>query len=193
MSDFFPGKEEKKVEYIELIYDLIFVYLIGRNNSLLHSIQDGFIQPKAFLTYILSTLIVLHVWYFSMLFINPRVKPQHLYPYTIISCLVSLAGFGLLLICPLGNNILLFIAIALISLSYGALKTIADSLLALEMTSEHSSGLYSISFILSSVLGIIAIQVLQGLYTLSPDWLFGSSAIIIILVLADALFLRPKK
>ncbi len=130
---------------------------------------------------------------FSMLFINPRVKPQHLYPYTIISCLVSLAGFGLLLICPLGNNILLFIAIALISLSYGALKTIADSLLALEMTSEHSSGLYSISFILSSVLGIIAIQVLQGLYTLSPDWLFGSSAIIIILVLADALFLRPKK
>ena len=70
MSDFFPGKEEKKVEYIELIYDLIFVYLIGRNNSLLHAIQDGFIQPGAFLTYILSTLVILHVWYFSMLFIN---------------------------------------------------------------------------------------------------------------------------
>ncbi len=28
-------QDEKKVEYIELIYDLIFVYLIGRNNSLL--------------------------------------------------------------------------------------------------------------------------------------------------------------
>lgn len=70
MTDLFPGKEEKKVEYIELIYDLIFVYLIGRNNSLLHAIQDGFIQPGAFLTYILTTLIVLHVWYFSMLFIN---------------------------------------------------------------------------------------------------------------------------
>ena len=70
MTSFFPGKEEKKVEYIELIYDLIFVYLIGRNNSLLHAIQDGFIQPGAFLTYILSTLIILHVWYFSMLFIN---------------------------------------------------------------------------------------------------------------------------
>ena len=70
MPDFFPGKEEKKVEYIELIYDLIFVYLIGRNNSLLHAIQDGFIQPQAFLTYILSTLVILHVWYFSMLFIN---------------------------------------------------------------------------------------------------------------------------
>lgn len=31
-------KEEKKVEYLELIYDLIFVYLIGRNNSLLHHV-----------------------------------------------------------------------------------------------------------------------------------------------------------
>ena len=130
---------------------------------------------------------------FSMLFINPRVKPAHLYPYTIISCLVSLAGFGMLMVCPIGNNVLLFAAIVLISLSYGALKTIADSLLALEMTSEHSSGLYSISFILSSVLGIVAIQILQSLYTLSPEWLFGSSAIIVALVLADAVFLRPRK
>ena len=70
MPDLFLGKEEKKVEYIELIYDLIFVYLIGRNNSLLHAIQDGFIQPRAFLTYLLSTLVILHVWYFSVLFIN---------------------------------------------------------------------------------------------------------------------------
>ena len=35
--------KEKKVEYLELIYDLIFVYLIGRNNSLLQQIEDGFI------------------------------------------------------------------------------------------------------------------------------------------------------
>ena len=27
-------KKEKKVEYLELIYDLIFVFIIGRNNSL---------------------------------------------------------------------------------------------------------------------------------------------------------------
>ncbi len=32
-------QQEKKVEYLELIYDLIFVYLIGRNNSLLHYIE----------------------------------------------------------------------------------------------------------------------------------------------------------
>ena len=124
---------------------------------------------------------------FSMIVINPRVRPRQLYPYTIISGLVSILGFILLIICPLNNNIMLFAAIILISVSYGALKTIADSLLALEMTNEYSSGLYAISFILSSVLGIIAIQVLQALYSKNPNWLFGSSAILIAMVLIVAI------
>lgn len=62
--------EEKKVEYIELIYDLIFVYIVGRNNGLLHTFQNGFIKPGAFLTYGLTTLIVLQIWYYTVLFIN---------------------------------------------------------------------------------------------------------------------------
>ena len=123
---------------------------------------------------------------FSMLLINPRIKPKQLYPATIISALISILGFALLMLCPQGNTALLFIAIVLISLSYGVLKTIADSLLALQMTSEHSTTLYSFSFILASVLGIVAIQILQVLYTRSPNWLFGSSSILIALVLLDA-------
>lgn len=63
-------KEEKKVEYIELIYDLIFVYIIGRNNSLIHHTKDGFIPADMFLTYLLTTLIVLQVWYYTTVFIN---------------------------------------------------------------------------------------------------------------------------
>ena len=125
---------------------------------------------------------------FSMLLINPRIKPKQLYPATIISALISILGFALLMLCPQGNTALLFIAIVLVSLSYGVLKTIADSLLALQMTSEHSTTLYSFSFILASVLGIVAIQILQVLYTQSPNWLFGSSTILIALVLLDALF-----
>ena len=130
---------------------------------------------------------------FSMLLINPRIKPKQLYPATIISSLVSIAGFLLLILCPQGNTVLLFIAIVLISLSYGVLKTIADSILALQMTSEHSSTLYSFSFILSSVLGIVAIQILQLLYTQSPNWLFGSNAVIVALVLLDALIFGRRK
>ena len=63
-------KEEKKVEYLELIYDLIFVYIIGRNNSLLHHITDGFIESGVFITYILCTLTIIQIWNFSTYYIN---------------------------------------------------------------------------------------------------------------------------
>lgn len=64
------SKEEKKVEYIELIYDLIFVYLIGRNSSLIHMIKDGFIAPEAFMTYIVCTLVAIQIWNFTNFYIN---------------------------------------------------------------------------------------------------------------------------
>ena len=63
-----PGKG-KKVEYIELIYDLIFVYLIGRNNALLE-VESGFFTGRMYLTYVLSSLIVLQIWYMSAVLIN---------------------------------------------------------------------------------------------------------------------------
>ena len=65
-----PESHEKKVEYLELIYDLIFVYLIGRNNSLLHSIENGFVSAEVFLTYVLCTLAVIQIWNFSTFYIN---------------------------------------------------------------------------------------------------------------------------
>ncbi len=61
---------EKKVEYIELIYDLIFVYIVGRNNSLLHHFSNGFVEPSSFLTYILMTLAVIQIWNYSTYYIN---------------------------------------------------------------------------------------------------------------------------
>ena len=48
----FPLKnEEKKVEYLELIYDLVFVYMAGRNNALLSHIEGGFVSLDSFLAY----------------------------------------------------------------------------------------------------------------------------------------------
>ena len=66
----FGETSEKKVEYLELIYDLIFVYLIGRNNSLLHAVKDGFVPAGNFLTYILCTLVIIQIWSLTTLFIN---------------------------------------------------------------------------------------------------------------------------
>ena len=63
-------KVEKKVEYLELIYDLIFVYIIGRNNSLLHVAEGGFVPWQLFAAYILCTLAIIQIWTFSTFYIN---------------------------------------------------------------------------------------------------------------------------
>ena len=65
-----PFFKEKKVEYIELIYDLIFVYVVGRNNSLLHSFSDGFVAVEAFLAYVLTTLAVIQIWNYTTYYVN---------------------------------------------------------------------------------------------------------------------------
>lgn len=62
--------DEKKVEYIELIYDLIFVYMIGRNNALIHHVSDGIIDPRLYMTYLVCTLVTIQIWYMTVLFIN---------------------------------------------------------------------------------------------------------------------------
>lgn len=63
-------REEKKVEFLELIYDLIFVYIIGRNNSLLHAVENGFVPGRQFMAYVLGTLAVIQIWNFSTYYIN---------------------------------------------------------------------------------------------------------------------------
>lgn len=63
-------KEEKKVEYLELIYDLVFVYIIGRNNSLLRHVEGGFVTASTFLIYVFCTLAVIQIWNFSTYYIN---------------------------------------------------------------------------------------------------------------------------
>ncbi len=62
--------KEKKVEYAELIYDLIFVYIIGRNNLLLHNFSNGFVVPTAFMAYIMTTLAVIQIWNYTTYYIN---------------------------------------------------------------------------------------------------------------------------
>ncbi len=63
-------KKEKRVEYIELIYDLIFVYIIGRNNQLLHVFDGGFVPWTAFMAYGMTTLAVIQIWTYSTYYIN---------------------------------------------------------------------------------------------------------------------------
>lgn len=69
-SMFKIGNEEKKVEYLELIYDLVFVYMVGRNNALLSHFENGFVSGVAFVAYVLCTLAIIQIWNFTTFYIN---------------------------------------------------------------------------------------------------------------------------
>ena len=70
----FLEEEERKVEYLELIYDLIFVHTISRCGSLLE-LEDGMPGGTAYITFLLFSMAILEIWYYSTLFINRF--PQH--------------------------------------------------------------------------------------------------------------------
>ena len=70
MLDFLGEKEEeRKVEYIELIYDLIFVHTIGRCGDLLN-LEHGIPDPMVYLIFMVFSVAVLEAWYFYTIFIN---------------------------------------------------------------------------------------------------------------------------
>ena len=78
MLDFLQEEdEERKVEYIELIYDLIFVHAISRCGSMLE-LEHGIPGRAAYVTFLLFSLAVLEIWSSSSLFINrfPTHKGQ---------------------------------------------------------------------------------------------------------------------
>ncbi|MBR6089328.1 MAG: low temperature requirement protein A, partial [Anaerolineaceae bacterium] len=62
--------KEKKVEYLELVYDLIFVFSFRRNMTLMRIITDGFVTKAEFLAYFLCTMAVIQIWNFSTHYIN---------------------------------------------------------------------------------------------------------------------------
>lgn len=87
-------ESSKKVEYLELVYDLIFVYIIGRNNSLLQHVQGGFVSGQIFLGYLLCTLAAIQIWSFSTLYINRYGKNglrEHVFLFTNMYLLYHMA------------------------------------------------------------------------------------------------------
>lgn len=64
-----PRKSSKRIGYIEPVFDLMFVYLIQRNNELLEP-SDPFFTGSAYMVYLISTLVILQIWATSTLYIN---------------------------------------------------------------------------------------------------------------------------
>lgn len=62
--------EEKKVEYLELFYDLIFVYCISRLTVLLEPVTEHFTDFSAVPVYLCCFICILQCWVFTAILMN---------------------------------------------------------------------------------------------------------------------------
>ena len=82
--------KEKKVELIELFYDLIYVYAISRMTMLLEEPTDGVLSPQQFLRYLVVSLLVLQAWLYMTNYVN-RYGSWTWYEYG-LSCVNMMAA-----------------------------------------------------------------------------------------------------
>ena len=62
--------KERKVENIELFYDLIFTYAISKISELAHHPHNGIIEPWILISFILYSLAVLQEWSYLTYYLN---------------------------------------------------------------------------------------------------------------------------
>ncbi len=62
--------KEKKVELIELFYDLIYVYAISRLTELMELPQTGWLQITDFLRYLVLFFVILQAWLYLTNYVN---------------------------------------------------------------------------------------------------------------------------
>ena len=62
--------KEKKVELIELFYDLIYVYAISRMTMLVEEPTGGVLSTQQFLRYLVASLLVLQAWLYMTNYVN---------------------------------------------------------------------------------------------------------------------------
>lgn len=69
-----PKTGDRKQEFLELAYDLVFAYLVKRCDALLPVTDSGFFTAANLMLYLLASLVVLQIWVFSTRYINRYEK-----------------------------------------------------------------------------------------------------------------------
>lgn len=62
--------QHKKVEFIELFYDLAFVYTISQITSLIHHLHNGVVSIESIFTFIISLILSINTWMIQTVFVN---------------------------------------------------------------------------------------------------------------------------
>ena len=123
----------------------------------------------------------------AMVFINPRFSSKNLVKGILISCGVTLAGFGLMIGVPAGVYALAIGATLVLAIGYGMLKSSLEGAFAVYSESEYRSGIYAAANLLSSGLGVIVTAICSVLYGKNPAWLYILNGIMVLAVLITIL------
>jgi low temperature requirement protein LtrA len=62
--------KEKKVELMELFYDLIYVYAIANMTLLIEEPENGVISWGMFISYIVSSMVIIQAWLYMTTYVN---------------------------------------------------------------------------------------------------------------------------
>lgn len=119
----------------------------------------------------------------AMILINPLLGKAGLYGGVTVSSALSIVGLLLMVFIPAGNYPLAILAVFVMSVGYGMLKTGVDGGLAIYSESEARSGVYSLVNLLSAALGTLAASVCTALYVRFAGWVYLICAVMVAAVL----------
>lgn len=63
-------EEHKKVELVELFYDLVFVYAISQITALIHHLHDGVVSVSSFFAFGITLILYINTWMIETVFVN---------------------------------------------------------------------------------------------------------------------------
>lgn len=129
----------------------------------------------------------------AMVLINPLMNRKNLPIYATVAGVITIVGSLLLVIFPSLSTTGVLMVVALVGLGFGILKTAGDSVLALETAGEFRTGVYALSYVISSLVTIVILQALSLLYNRFAGWLFIMSALLALGTSLLALVLRAQR
>ena len=128
----------------------------------------------------------------AMICINPLTAKRGIAGSVVLSALVSLVGMALMIFIPSGIFWLSIVAVMVLAIGYGMLKSGVDGAMAVYSESECRSGIYSINNLLSSGLSLVVTAICATLYAVAPGWLYVLNAIMVVLILVCMLSVRKE-
>ena len=128
----------------------------------------------------------------AMICINPLTAKRGIAGSVVLSAVVSLVGMALMIFIPSGIFWLSIVAVMVLAIGYGMLKSGVDGAMAVYSESECRSGIYSINNLLSSGLSLVVTAICATLYAVAPGWLYVLNAIMVVLILVCMLSVRKE-